>query len=32
MDKENKGKWVSVIPIIILVVLYCLYVLSMTIG
>ncbi len=32
MDKESKGKWVAVIPVIILVVLFCLYVLSMTVG
>ena len=32
MDEDNKGKWTSVIPIIILVVLFCLYVLSMTVG
>ena len=32
MDEDNKGNWSSVVPIIILVVLYCLYVLSMTVG
>jgi len=32
MEKDDRAKWISVIPVIILVVIFSLYVLSMTIG
>ena|GEM_PF-1071907 len=32
MDKETKGNWIVVLPIIALVIFFCFWVLSMTIG
>jgi len=29
MDRQSKADWISIIPVIILVVVFCLYVLSM---
>jgi len=32
MDKETKGNWIAMIPVISIVVFFCLYVLSMVVG
>jgi len=32
MDKETKGNWTAVLPVIVIVVFFCLYVFSMVIG
>lgn len=32
MDEESKGNWIAMIPVIGIVVFFCLYVLSMVVG